>query len=308
MSAVLLFLIIVFSALRPDAFPSLANARNVILDASTLLVMAVGMTYVMVAAGLDLSVGSVLVFAGICSAKVMGAMGTDNWLTVVVGLGVALVAGLAWGLFNGFCITRLRVPALITTLGSLGAALGMAHLVTNGNDVRTVPLTMIEFGIAGFLGLSWIVWVSVGVTVAAALVLATTRFGRHTYIIGSNAEAGRRAGINVDRHLLKLYALSGLTAGLAGWLSLARFATTTIAGHSTDVLQVITGVVLGGTSLYGGVGTVLGTVIGIFIPTVLNNGFIVINVEPFWQEVATGLILIAAVYVDQLKRRSRDRA
>jgi ribose transport system permease protein len=308
MSAVLLFLIVVFSALRPDAFPSLANARNVILDASTLLVMAVGMTYVMVAAGLDLSVGSVLVFAGICSAKVMGAMGTDNWLTVIVGLGVALVAGLAWGLFNGFCITKLRVPALITTLGSLGAALGTAHLVTSGNDVRTVPLTMIDFAIGGFLGLSWIVWVSLGVTVVAGVVLATTRFGRHTYIIGSNAEAGRRAGINVDRHLLKLYALSGLTAGLAGWLSLARFATTTIAGHSTDVLQVITGVVLGGTSLYGGVGTILGTVIGIFIPTVLNNGFIVINVEPFWQEVATGLILIAAVYVDQLKRRSRDRA
>ena len=308
MSVVLLVMIIVFSALRPDAFPSLANARNVILDASTLLVMAVGMTYVMVAAGLDLSVGSVLVFAGVCSAKVMGVMGTDNGLTVLVGLAVALLGGLVWGVFNGFCITRLRVPALITTLGSLGAALGTAHLVTSGNDVRTVPLTMIEFAVGGFLGLSWLVWISLGVTVVAALVLGTTRFGRHTYIVGSNAEAGRRAGINVDRHLMKLYAISGLTAGLAGWLSLARFATTTISGHSTDVLQVITGVVLGGTSLYGGSGTILGTVVGVFIPTVLNNGFIVINVVPFWQEVATGLILIAAVYIDQLKRRSRDRA
>ena len=107
---------------------------------------------------------------------------------------------------------------------------------------------------------------------------------------------------------MKLYALSGLLAGLAGMLSLTRFATTTIAGHATDALQVITGVVLGGTSLFGGIGTIVGTLIGMFIPTVLQNGFIVTNVEPFWQEVAIGFILIAAVYIDQLKRRSRERA
>ncbi|WP_338178992.1 ABC transporter permease [Candidatus Dormiibacter inghamiae] len=308
MSAVLLFLVIVFSAIRPDAFPSLANAQNVVMDAAALLVMAVGMTYIMIAAGIDLSVGSVLVFAGVCSAKVMGAIGSDNWGTVLVGLAVALAAGLAWGLFNGLAITKLRVPALITTLGTLGAALGAANLVTHGNDVRTVPLTLIEFGVGGPFGLSWIVWVAIAVAIVGGLVLARTRFGRHTYVIGSNAEAGRRAGINVDNHLLKLYGLSGLLAGLAGWLSLARFATTTIAGHSTDVLAVITGVVLGGTSLFGGFGTVGGTVVGILIPTALSNGFIIVNVEPFWQEVATGFILIAAVYVDQIKRRARDRA
>ena len=275
MSAVLLFLVIVFSAIRPDAFPSLANAQNVVMDAAALLVMAVGMTYIMIAAGIDLSVGSVLVFAGVCSAKVMGAISSDNWGTVLVGLAVALAAGLAWGLFN----TKLRVPALITTLGTLGAALGAANLVTHGNDVRTVPLTLIEFGVGGPFGLSWIVWVAIAVAIVGGLVLARTRFGRHTYIIGSNAEAGRRAGINVDNHLLKLYGLSGLLAGLAGWLSLARFATTTIAGHSTDVLAVITGVVLGGTSLFGGFGTVGGTVVGILIPTALSNGFIIVNVE-----------------------------
>lgn len=308
MSAVLLFLVIAFSAIRPDAFPSLANAQNVVMDAAALLVMAVGMTYIMIAAGIDLSVGSVLVFAGVCSAKVMGAISSDNWGTVLVGLAVALAAGLAWGLFNGLAITKLRVPALITTLGTLGAALGAANLVTHGNDVRTVPLTLIEFGVGGPFGLSWIVWVAIAVAIVGGLVLARTRFGRHTYIIGSNAEAGRRAGINVDNHLLKLYGLSGLLAGLAGWLSLARFATTTIAGHSTDVLAVITGVVLGGTSLFGGFGTVGGTVVGILIPTALSNGFIIVNVEPFWQEVATGFILIAAVYVDQIKRRARDRA
>ena len=137
--------------------------------------------------------------------------------------------------------------------------------------MRDVPLTLINVSTGTFLTLSWIIWVAALVTVIGGLVLGLTRFGRHTYIIGSNAEAARRAGINVDRHLLKLYALSGLLAGLAGMLSLTRFATTTIAGHSTDALQVITGVVLGGTSLFGGIGTIIGTVVGMFIPTVLQQ-------------------------------------
>jgi ribose transport system permease protein len=308
MAGVLLVLILVFSILKSSAFPTTANAHNIVNDAATLLVMAVAMTYVMIAGGFDLSIGSVLVFSNVCAAKAMGAMGTDNGFTVLVGLLVALGAGLGWGLFNGFCIRVLRVPALITTLGSLGAALGAADLLTSGNDVRDVPLTLINVGTGSFLGLTWLVWVAIAVTVVGALVLWLTRFGRHTYIIGSNEEAARRAGLNVDRHVITLYALSGAAAGLAGMMSLARFATTTISGHTTDVISVITGVVLGGTSLYGGVGTVLGTVVGIFIPATLNNGFIIQNVEPFWQPVATGLILIAAVYLDQLKRRSRERA
>jgi ribose transport system permease protein len=307
MTGVLVVLIIIF-AIADSAFATGSNFRNILTDASILMVMAVGMTYVMVAAGFDLSIGSVLVFSGVVGVKVMIALGTDNAITVLVGLIVSCAGGLAWGVFNGLCITRLRVPALITTLGSLGAALGIARLITQGNDVRGVPLTLIKVSAGGFLGLSWIVWVAAVVTVIGGLVLHFTRFGRWTYIIGSNAEAARRAGIDVDRHLLKLYALSGLLAGLAGMLSLTRFATTTIAGHATDALQVITGVVLGGTSLFGGIGTVVGTVIGMFIPAVLQNGFIVTNVEPFWQEVAIGFILIVAVYLDQLKRRSRERA
>lgn len=308
MGAVLIALIIAFAVMRSSAFPTTTNAQNVITDASTLLVMAVAMTYVMVAGGLDLSVGSVLVFANVSAAKAMGAMGTNGAVTVLVGLIVALATGMGWGIFNGFCITKLRVPALITTLGSLGAALGAADLLTSGNDVRDVPQTLVNIGTSTFLGFSPIVWTAVGVTLLGALVLWLTRFGRHTYIVGSNAEAARRAGINVDRHLMVLYALSGLVAGLAGMLALTEFESTTISGHSTDVISVITGVVLGGTSLFGGAGTVIGTVVGIFIPATLNNGLIILNVQPFWQEVATGLILIAAVYIDQLRRRSRERA
>jgi ribose transport system permease protein len=219
-----------------------------------------------------------------------------------------VIGGVAWGLINGFCVTRLRVPALITTLGSLGAALGIANLMTNGNDISVAQKSLISLQIDDVLGMPWIVWVSLVVVLVGGAVLRYTRFGRHTYVIGSNDEAARRAGINVNAHLVKLYAISGGLAGLAGMMSLIRFSTTTIGGHSQDALTVITGVILGGTSLYGGYGVILGTVIGIFIPTVLQNGLVVQNVQPFWQNVAIGFILIAAVYLDQLKRRARDRS
>src|SRR3954451_1347199 len=146
----------------------------------------------------------------------MEALGDVNPLAVVVGLVASCVAGLAWGVFNGLCITKLRVPALITTLGSLGAALGIARLITHGNDVRGVPLTLINISSGGFLGLSWIVWIAAVVTIVGGLVLHFTRFGRWTYIIGSNAEAARRAGLAAGRPPRTLYPLSGLLRGLAG--------------------------------------------------------------------------------------------
>jgi ribose transport system permease protein len=210
--------------------------------------------------------------------------------------------------FNGVCIARLKVPALITTLGTMGAALGAAQLLTDGNDITKVPGTLLKVTISRPLGFSWLVGIAAMIALIGGLILAFTRFGRHTYLVGSNEESARRAGINVNLHLIKLYAISGGLAGVAGALSLTRFATTTISGHATDALQVITGVVLGGTSLYGGVGTILGTVVGIFIPAVLQNGFVVTGVQPYWQQVVIGFVLIAAVYLDHLKRRRRKRS
>jgi len=144
--------------------------------------------------------------------------------------------------------------------------------------------------------------------VVGIVVLRYTRFGRYTYAIGSNPEAARRAGIRVERHLVKVYAVTGMLSGLGGAMSLARFSSTNIAGHTMDNLQVISAVVIGGTSLFGGIGTVFGSVVGMFIPTVLQNGFVIMRVQPFWQGVAVGVVLIVAVYVDQLKRRARERA
>jgi ribose transport system permease protein len=302
-------MIVAFSVLEPEAFSTVNNARNLATNAAILLVIAVGMTFVIITAGIDLSVGSVLVFSGVVSAKAMNGMEGDGAGVIVVGLLVAVAAGLGWGMLNGILITKARVPSLIVTLGTLGMALGLSLIITNGVDIREVPPKLVTSVGVGRLGgeIPWLVVIAVGVAIVFGVLLHATRFGRHTYAIGSNEEAARRAGIAVDRHLIAVYGLSGCLAGLAGFMSLARFATTTLGGHATDNLQAIAAVVLGGTSLFGGVGTVLGTVVGVFIPAVLQNGFVITGVEPFWRDVAVGAVLIAAVYLDQLRRRTQYR-
>jgi ribose transport system permease protein len=301
--------ILVFSVMEPSSFATVNNARNLATNAAILLVVAVGMTFVIITAGIDLSVGSVLVFSGVVSAKAMNGMDGDGWDVILVGLVVAVACGLGWGVLNGVLITKARVPPLIVTLGTLGMALGLALIITDGVDVREVPPRLVtSIGVGRvFDQIPWLVVIAAAVAVIFGVMLHATRFGRHTYAIGSNDEAARRAGINVDRHLIAVYAISGLLAGLAGFMSLARFATTTIGGHATDNLQAIAAVVLGGTSLFGGVGTVLGTVVGVFIPAVLQNGFVITGVETFWRDVAVGAVLIAAVYLDQLRRRTQYR-
>jgi ribose transport system permease protein len=304
---ILVGLILVFSVLEYENFVSVSNARNITTDAAVLLVLAVGSTFVIITAGIDLSVGSVLVFAGVMAAKAMEAVGGESVGTLLVGLAAALASGLAWGIFNGFLIAKAKIPALIVTLGTLGMALGAALLITGGVDQRDVPFKLVETVGSGrlFGELPYLVLVAFAVALAGGILLAATRFGRYTYAIGSNEEGARRAGVAVDRHLIKVYALAGTLSGLAGFLSLARFATTTIGGHSTDNLQAIAAIVIGGTSLFGGLGTMLGTVFGVFIPAVLQNGFVIVGLQPFWQQVAVGAVLIVAVYLDQLRRRSR---
>jgi ribose transport system permease protein len=305
---ILVGLILIFSLLRFEEFFAVSNARNIATDAAVLLVLATGLTYVIITAGIDLSVGAVLVFAGVISAKVMNEIGGDNWGVIIVGAVVAILAGCAWGILNGFLITKANIPPFIVTLGTLGMALGSALLITGGVDEREVPFKLIEtIGSGRLFGeIPYLVLIAAAVALVFGVILAQTRFGRYTYAIGSNQEAARRAGVNVDRHLIKVYALTGTLAGLAGFMSLARFGTTTIGGHSTDNLDAIAGVVIGGTSLFGGIGTILGTVFGVFIPAVLENGFVIVGVEAFWQQVAVGAVLIVAVYLDQL-RRSRQR-
>jgi ribose transport system permease protein len=172
-----------------------------------------------------------------------------------------------------------------------------------------VPNRLVNsIGLGSVAGVPWLIVISFAVAIVGGLVLAYTRFGRYTYAIGSNAEAARRAGIRVDRHLIKIYALTGLLSGLGGILSLASFDSTTIAGHAFDNLDVITAVALGGASIFGGRGSMLGTVIGLAISTVLLEGLVIIGVNQYWQEVVIAMVLVAAVYLDRIRRRLRQQA
>lgn len=317
---ILTFLIVVFTILNGTAFLNFGNFVNIAVDASVLLLLAVGMTFVIITAGIDLSVGSVLVLSSVVGGQVMVALsGTDaqvqNYqfpnqvIGIPAGIAAGILTGLACGLVNGLLITRLKMQPFIVTLGTLGIGLGLAQILTGGVNVRYVPTAIqTQIGtkeIFGFLPVP--VLISLVVATIAGVVLARCGFGRYTYAIGSNAEAARRVGIDVDRHLLKVYALSGLLAGLAGILDLARFNTTSIGAHATDNLASISAVVIGGTSLFGGLGTVVGSVVGTFIPAVLRNGFIIQGVQAFWQEVAVGVVLILAVFVDQRRRSAEER-
>ncbi|WP_214319860.1 ABC transporter permease [Nonomuraea sediminis] len=299
---VLLILLVVFSALRPGSFATAFNLLNLVSDAAILSLLATGMTYVIITAGIDLSVGGVLVFSAVAATEVMDATGS-----LLLGAAAAVLTGLAWGLLNGVLVARGRIPALIVTLGTLGMSLGGALLLTGGVDLRAPSDLNLGLGLDRWLGVPQIVWICGAVTAVLGVALARTRFGRHTYAIGSNAEAARRSGVAVSTHLIKVYGLAGLLAGFAGYLSLAKYGITGVSAHSTDNLQAIAAVVIGGTSLFGGVGTVVGTVIGVFIPAVLQNGFQILGVKPFWQQVVVGAVLVAAVYADQRQRSRRER-
>jgi ribose transport system permease protein len=301
---ILVALIAIFAILSFEEFFAVSNGRNIATDAAVLLVLAVGLTFVIVTAGIDLSVGSVLVFSGVIAAKFMNELGGESWGVLIAGCAAALASGCAWGVLNGFLIAKAKIPAFIVTLGTLGMALGSALLITGGVDERDVPFKLITSIGSGrlFDQIPWLVVIAAVVALVFGIVLAQTRFGRYTYAIGSNMEGARRSGVNVDRHLIKVYALAGTLSGLAGYMALARFGTTSISGHSTDNLNAIAAVVIGGTSLFGGIGTILGTVFGVFIPVVLQNGFVIVGIQPFWQQVAVGAVLIGAVYLDQLRR------
>ena len=309
---VLALLVAFFTAARPSTFLTSYDITQIATNAAIYLVLGVGMTYVIIVAGIDLSVGSVLVLAAVLSGEYTIHHGgaKSGWGTIGVSTLIALATGLLWGSLQGWLVAKAKVPPLIVTLGGFGAALGIAQIITGGQDPTGAVSGKLQHAIGFgklFGQIPWLVVIAFCTTLIFGLVLAYTRFGRYTYAIGSNPEAARRVGIGVDRHLIKVYALVGLMSGLGSVMWLAYFGTTSIAGHSTDNLKVITAVVLGGASLFGGRGTVLGTVIGVFIPAVLTTGLIIMGVQQYWQDVAIGVVLVLAVYLDQFRRRGRER-
>jgi ribose transport system permease protein len=308
---VLLALIMAFSIDSPY-FLTRANWLNTSSTATEVLLLAVGETFVICSGGIDLSVGAVLGFAGTAGAWVMatafpGATGSAVG-PVVLGFAAAVAAGTAFGVLNGFLVAWAGIPPFVVTLGTLGIATGFGYLLNNGQEISAIPASVATFGNKNLGG-----WVPVPVLIAAVitvwcgLLLARTRFGAYALSIGDSREAAVRAGINDRRYLLEIYTLSGLLAGVASVLVMARLGAGNPVSGATDNLNAIAAVVIGGASLFGGRGTIIGSVIGTGIIAVLLTGLVLVNVPPFWQEVAVGAILIAAVYIDQLRHRKAIR-
>jgi ribose transport system permease protein len=227
---------------------------------------------------------------------------------IAVGFIVAIAVGTLVGAVNGVLVARYDIPAFVVTLGTLGICTGLADLVYNGQEISTIPTAIAQIGNTNLGG-----WIPVPVLVAAVLTLiagtalARTRFGLFTYAIGDNREAASRAGVNTRRHLVKVYVLSGFLAGVAGIVVMCRLGVASPTSGSSDNLNAIAAAVIGGTSLFGGRGTIAGSVIGTAIISVLLTGLIIVNVPPFWQLVAVGVVLIAAVYVDQFGTQAKTR-
>jgi ribose transport system permease protein len=294
------------------------NLLSIGLNASQVMVLAVGMTYLIAAGHLDLSVGFALILSSVLSAKAMVALGgtpeqvaagvyPNLGLAILVGVIVAIGAGAGIGLVNGLLVTRLRLSSFIVTLATSGITYGIALVLTSAANVAFIPDQIQEnFGGLKLLGvLPAPLMVALAIAAVMWWVLRRTRFGLRTLAIGSSREAAIRAGVDVNRHTVLLFVQMGLLVGVAAIIDIARNANTNVVGHQTDNLQAIAAVVLGGTSLFGGIASIGGSILGTLIPVMMQNGLVIMQVQPFYQFVIVGLILILAVYFDQ-RRRERS--
>ncbi|MBW9092393.1 ABC transporter permease [Microbacterium jejuense] len=302
----LIVLVIVGAVTAPDTFLSISNTLTILRQASILGVVAVGMTLIITAGGIDLSVGSVLGLASVVAtlAAVQDLADQLHWSLMIL---IALLVGVAAGLINGVVIAYGKVVAFMATLAMLIAARGLAEVLAERRTLQVKDRDFIEFMNLDFIGVDILIWIFAIVAVLGWVVLNRTTFGRRTVAIGGNREAARLAGINVKRHTMWLYAISGLCAGIAAVMFLGR----TTAGTSTHgtllELDAIAAVVVGGTLLAGGRGTIVGTVFGVLIFTTLTNVFVQNNLNSSIQAVVKGVIIVVAVLLQQRFARPTGR-
>ncbi len=304
----LIILFIVFSLASPNFF-QFDNIVGILLATAVNGVLALGVTFVIITGGIDLSVGTVMTF----SAVMTGVFVTIGGLPIPLGIIGGILAGGAAGLANGLVIAKMKIPPFIATLGMLYATKGLSLIISGlkpiyFNDTpefRNIAMGSLLGAIFPGFEIPNAVLVLFGAAIIANIVLAKTILGRYTFALGSNEEAARLSGVSTDTWKMAVYALCGLFAGLAGVLMASRLNSAQPALGSGYELDAIAAVVIGGTSLSGGEGTILGTIIGAFIISVLTNGLRILSVPQEWQMVITGAIVILAVYIDILRRRSQ---
>ncbi|SIR27872.1 ribose transport system permease protein [Rhizobium sp. RU20A] len=281
------------------------NWQSVAIFAVAPLMIAVGQTYVIISGGIDLSTGFIMGLAAVVAAHIVNLAGLAMPLPVamLVGIMAAVAAAAIPGIINGLLISRLKIPPFIGTLGMFGVARGAAFLLAGGT---TVPVNNSWFAMLGngrIFGIPYLVIVTAVFVLVMHYILSQTRFGQHNYAIGANMQAARRAGIDIRAHILKLYVLSAMCAGLGGALYAARFTAGAAQAGEPLLLDSVAAVVIGGASLFGGSGSIIGTVAGALVIAVIQYGLVFLNVEPFWQFIAVGIVIIISVLIDQAQRR-----
>jgi ribose transport system permease protein len=313
-------------------FLTIRNSQNILMAIVPVLLMGLGQTFVIIAAGIDLSVGWVMGLSSVVSALVIVDLvdrGTAETLAIVLGCAAGVASAMIPGLINGAIIAKLRIPPFIVTLGMSFIVRGISFLLSGGNVVGGQPPGVGQLGneslfylISGPNGglyffnkpdvtgdalrqldrvLQWPVIIAFIALIMMLFVLHKTRFGRHVYAIGGNREAALRAGVPVDRHIIVLYTLSAATAGIAGVLNTARFSGGSSTAGDPLLMSSIAAVIIGGVSMFGGEGSVSGTLIGALIIAIMTTGLVMLNVQPFWQYVVVGVIVILAVLIDQAR-------
>jgi ribose/xylose/arabinose/galactoside ABC-type transport system permease subunit len=323
---------LVFFSIEGTGFFSIRNSQNILVNIVPVLLMGLGQTFVIIAAGIDLSVGWVMGLASVVSAIVMRDLTKDGLaieLVIPIGFAAGIGSAALAGLINGLVIAKLKVTAFIVTLGVSFVARGAAYLLSGGNVVGEQPPGVRQLGNESLIYLlrgdhtrvvffkkpqvtgeqlrmldrilPWPVIITFALVFLAMFILHKTQFGRHTYALGGNKEATVRAGVPVDRLTILLYIMSAVTTGMAGCLYTARFSGGSAIAGDPLLLSSIAAVIIGGVSMFGGEGRVSGTVLGALVIAVLQTGLIMMNVEPFYQYIVVGIIVILAVLMDQAR-------
>jgi ribose transport system permease protein len=296
----LLALFIILSIASPNFLTS-TNLSSVVRQTAVINIMALGMTVIIIAGGIDLSVGSILALAGLLGAMTMEKHGI-GW-----GIATGMLVGMLCGFANGLMITSLRISPFIVTLGTMGIYRGFALIISKGLPVHEIPPSFSYLGEGTLLGVPFVLWILLLCAVVTHIMLEHTRHGRYAFSIGSNPDAAFYAGVPVKFHTIVVYAGAGLLTGLSGMIEVSRLMTGQPTGGQGYELTAIAAVVIGGGSLRGGEGSVLGTLVGAFIMGLLANGSDLLGTNPYWQQVIIGAVIILAVAFDELrKRRLKD--
>jgi predicted ABC-type sugar transport system permease subunit len=308
----LVFLLIFFEIWARSAYDAsfvfnTYNLQSISVFATAPLLLALGQTFVIISAGIDLSLGFVMGLASVIAAHTTNLAAAQLGLPPFPAMLVGILAGIAMtiipGLVNGALIAHLRVPPFIGTLGMYGVARGSAYLFAGGMTISVTNEWYSAIGNSRILGIPVLVILTVIACLVMHYILSQTRFGQHTYAMGASQAAARRAGINIKRQTMKIYLLSGIMAGVAGALYTGRFSAGAAQAGEPLLLDSIAAVVIGGASLFGGSGTIWGTIAGALVIAVIQYGLVFIDVEPFWQFIAVGTVIIISVLVDQTQRR-----